>query len=69
MLFLLQLHRTHAANCLLPLNSFLLSGLEHLFVLNAELAALNVESVEGGDDRIGIRRLAEIREGKPTELS
>ena len=69
MLFLLQLHRTHPADRLLSLNSLLLPGLEHLFVLNAELTSLDVESVEGGDDRIGICRLTEIRESEPAELA
>jgi hypothetical protein len=34
-LFLLKLHRTHAPDRLLPLNSFLFPGLQYLFVLDA----------------------------------
>jgi hypothetical protein len=35
LLLLLKLHGTHAPNGFLPLDSFLLSGLQHLFILNA----------------------------------
>jgi len=34
-LLLLELHRTHAPNGFFPLDSFLLPGLQYLFVLNA----------------------------------
>ena len=35
MLFLLKLHGTHSPNGFFPLNPFLLSGLQYLFILDA----------------------------------
>ena len=69
LLLLLELHRSHAPNCFLPLNTFLFAGLEHLFVFNSQLAALNVESIQGRHHRIGIARSPEICESKATELA
>ncbi len=59
----------HATDRLLPLDPLLLSCLKHLFVLNAELAALDVKAIEGGHDGVCVYRLAEISEGEAAELT
>ena len=67
LVLLLELHRAHAAEGLLALDALLLARLQHLFVLDAQLAALHVEAVERGDDGVGVGGLAEVGEGQPTE--
>ena len=69
LLLLLELHRSHAPNCFLPFNTFLFARLEHLFVFNSQLAALNVEAIQGRHHCIGIARGPEICESKATELT
>jgi hypothetical protein len=64
---LLELHRAHAAERLLALDALLLARLEDLLVLDAQLAALDVEAVQRGDDRVRVGRLAEVGEGEPAE--
>ena len=63
----LHLHRTHAANGLLALDALFLACLEHFLVFYAQLAALDIKSVERGDDSISIGGLTEVRERKTTE--
>ena len=63
----LHLHRTHAANGLLALDALFLAGLEHFLVFHAQLAALDIKSVERGDDSICITSLSEVGEGEATE--
>jgi len=69
LLLLLELHRSHAPNCFLPFNTFLFARLEDLFIFNSQLAALNVEPIQGRHHRIGVARGPEICESKATELT
>ena len=69
LLLLLELHGAHAAESLLALDAFLFAGLQHLFVLDAQLAALDVEAIERGDDGVRVCGLAEIGKGKTAELA
>ena len=69
LLFLFHLHGAHPAERLFTLDTFFLACLEHLFVLYAELATLDIETVEGGHDGVCICRLAEISEGEAAELT
>lgn len=67
LLFLLKLHGAHSADSLFPLNPLLLSGLQDLLILDPEFPALNIKTIQGSDDSIGIRWLAEICESQTTE--
>ena len=69
LLLLLELHGAHAAESLLALDAFLFAGLQHLFVLDAQLAALDVEAIEGSHNGVCVYRLAEISEGEAAELT
>jgi len=69
LLFLLKLHRSHTSNRLLPFNAFLFACLEHLFVFNSQLAALNIEPIQRRYHRISVARGPKIGERKATELT
>jgi hypothetical protein len=61
------LHGAHPADCLFSFDAFLFTGLQDLLVLNPEFATLDIKSIEGGDDSIGINSLAEVGKGKAAE--
>lgn len=68
-LLLFDLHGAHATNSLLPLNAFLLAGLQYLFVFDAEFATLDIETIQSDNDRVCISRLTKISESQATEGS
>ena len=67
LLLLFHLHRAHATEGLFSLDALLFARLQDLFVLDAELAALDLESVEGCDDGICVHGLAEVGKGEAAE--
>ena len=66
-LLLLELHGAHATDGLFALYTLLFACLEDLFVLDTQLAPLNIEAVEGSDDRVCVDRLAEVGKGEAAE--
>lgn len=66
-LFLLELHGAHTTDRLFALDPLLFALLEDFFVFDAQLAALDVEAVQSGDDGVGVGRLPEVGEGEAAE--
>ena len=69
LLFLFELHRAHPPDRLFTFDAFLFTCLKNLLVLDAELAALDVEPVEGSNDGIGVCGHTEICKSEAAELS
>ena len=68
-LLLLELHGAHAADGLLAFDALFLTCLQDLLVFDAEFAALDIESVQRGDNSIRVRCLTEVGKRESSELS
>ena len=66
-LLFLELHGTHAPDSFFALDALFFTLLEHFFVFDTELAALDVEAVERSDNSVRIGCLAEVGKGKAAE--
>ena len=56
----LHLHTSHTTKRLFALDSFLFASLQYFFILHAQLASLNIKTIECRNYRISILREAKI---------
>lgn len=66
---LFHLHRAHAPDGLFALDALLFARLQDLFVLDTQLAALDVEAVERGNNRVCVLGKPEIGKSQTAKLA